>query len=78
EMPEAEFEALQRKLLATEWIDTETTGLVNVHRRLRLAFGEQAGVAFNRRPGGGNQVILTIPARQYPLLQPNPAAKRES
>ncbi|MDQ1908995.1 histidine kinase [Paenibacillus sp. GD4] len=61
EMPTAEYEELKRKLQVTEWIDAETTGLVNVHRRLRLEYGERGGIVFNRAPGGGNQVLLRIP-----------------
>jgi two-component system sensor histidine kinase YesM len=62
EMPLADYEELQSKLKASAgWSNIETTGVINVHRRLRLEFGEVGGVAFNRRPGGGNQVILSIP-----------------
>ncbi|MNJ00419.1 hypothetical protein D3C73_1597370 [compost metagenome] len=61
EMPNAEYEELKRMLQVTEWIDAETTGLVNVHRRLRLEYGERGGIVFNRAPEGGNQVLLRIP-----------------
>ncbi|MBB6730889.1 cache domain-containing sensor histidine kinase [Cohnella zeiphila] len=54
-------EELNRMLQVTGWVDIETTGLVNVHRRMRLEFGDRSGVSFLRRPGGGNQVLLQIP-----------------
>jgi two-component system sensor histidine kinase YesM len=60
-MPDEEYKKLQIKLQATGWLDVETTGLVNVNRRLHLEFDNQGGVSFNRRPGGGNQVVLSIP-----------------
>ncbi|GGD64428.1 sensor histidine kinase [Paenibacillus nasutitermitis] len=60
-MPDVEYEDLQLKLQATGWLDVETTGLVNVHRRLRLEFGNRGGVTFSRKSGGGNQVVISIP-----------------
>jgi two-component system sensor histidine kinase YesM len=62
-MPEVDFEELRRKLEASSgWTaDVETTGIVNVHRRLRLEFGDEGGVEFSRRPGGGNRAVLSIP-----------------
>lgn len=62
EMPEDAYAKLQRKLCGSGWDDVETTGLVNVHRRLVLEYGSEAGVEFLYRPGGGNQVVLSIPA----------------
>ncbi|MDR6552020.1 two-component system sensor histidine kinase YesM [Paenibacillus qinlingensis] len=65
EMQQADYDELQHKLQASSgWSNVETTGVINVHRRLRLEFGEEGGVVFNRRPGGGNQVILCIPLVQ--------------
>ncbi|WP_010278054.1 sensor histidine kinase [Paenibacillus senegalensis] len=62
EMPEIAYARLQRRLGAKGWEDAETTGLVNVHRRLYLEYGSEAGVEFLRRPGGGNRIVLSIPA----------------
>lgn len=55
------YEELNRKLQTTGWVDGETTGLVNVHRRIRLEFGDHGGVTFLRIPEGGNRVLLHIP-----------------
>ena len=41
----------------------ETTGLVNVHRRLQLRFGTGFGLKLEQTPGGGLAVILTMPVR---------------
>lgn len=41
----------------------ETTGLLNVHRRLILHFGEQSGLRVGRSEHGGLAVRLMIPCR---------------
>lgn len=40
--------------------DIEHTGLINVHRRLRLRYGEGSGIRLSRSPLGGLRVDLTI------------------
>ncbi|MGG1550546.1 histidine kinase [Paenibacillus ferrarius] len=40
---------------------TEITGVLNVHRRLRLKFGDLAGVRIEARPGGGLIVSIVLP-----------------
>ena len=42
--------------------DIETTGIVNVHRRLQLKFGPASGLSVQRSELGGLQVALTLPA----------------
>ena len=42
----------------------ETTGLINIHLRLRLRFGEPYGLSFSRSPLGGLQVKMLIPANE--------------
>ncbi|WP_135546449.1 sensor histidine kinase [Paenibacillus cymbidii] len=44
--------------------DRETTGLLNVHRRLQLMFGETCGVSLSRGEWGGMKVELAIAAAQ--------------
>ena len=39
----------------------ETTGLINIHRRLRLRFGPGYGLTFTRSPLGGLRVTMRIP-----------------
>jgi len=43
---------------------TEITGLVNVHRRLRIKYGEQSGLQLAQGKLGGLQVIITIPLEE--------------
>lgn len=42
----------------------ETTGLINIHRRLRLRFGAPYGLSFNRGESGGLLVKMLIPASE--------------
>ena len=39
----------------------ETTGMINIHRRLRLRFGEPYGLAFSVSPLGGLRVEMRLP-----------------
>ncbi|MFC3800659.1 sensor histidine kinase [Cohnella sp. GCM10012308] len=53
------------------WLDgtespDESTGMYNVHRRLNLRFGADAGVAIYRREGGGLRVAVRIPIDREP------------
>ncbi|MBB6673800.1 sensor histidine kinase [Cohnella nanjingensis] len=41
--------------------EAESTGLINVHRRIRIKFGAQYGLAFSRGTDGGLKAQLTIP-----------------
>lgn len=61
-MPEARVEALTR-LLADDDKAAETTGLINIHRRLRLAFPSRAGLELARGEMGGLLVTITLPYR---------------
>lgn len=57
-MTEEKLEQLRRTF--TYEHDMEVTGLLNVHRRLRLKYGDLAGLAFERA-ASGLTVSLTIP-----------------
>jgi two-component system sensor histidine kinase YesM len=37
-------------------------GLSNVHKRIKLHFGEEYGITIHSRPGAGTKVIIVIPA----------------
>lgn len=53
------LESIQRKLdCSTD--DSQTSGLINVHRRLKLYFAENGGVEFAASELGGLKVILKI------------------
>ena len=64
-MTRSELEALRSALLRDETPDTleKGIGLVNVHQRIRLFYGEPYGVSISSTPGVGTQVEITIPAR---------------
>ena len=51
------------RLLQMKEDNIETTGLVNVHRRLQLRFGTGFGLKLEQTPGGGLTVDLTMPVR---------------
>ncbi|MCD9024226.1 sensor histidine kinase [Cohnella silvisoli] len=44
--------------------EVESTGLINVHRRIRIKFGAQYGLAFSRGMEGGLRVELLIPIKK--------------
>lgn len=51
---------LNKRLLASER-DMETTGMMNVHRRLRIKYGEAGGLYLSPSALGGLKVQITIP-----------------
>ena len=51
------------RLLQMKEDSIETTGLVNVHRRLQLRFGTGFGLKLEKTQGGGLTVDLTMPVR---------------
>ncbi|WP_409342530.1 sensor histidine kinase [Paenibacillus sp. MBLB4367] len=53
------LEKLQR-LLETDDSTIETTGLLNIHRRLRLKYGESSGIGVRRSRLGGLEVRMAI------------------
>jgi Predicted signal transduction protein with a C-terminal ATPase domain len=42
-------------------VSTEGLGVLNVHNRLRLAYGEEGGLTFDSEAGGGTRIFLHIP-----------------
>ncbi|MBP1990751.1 sensor histidine kinase [Paenibacillus eucommiae] len=57
-----DIQALKRQLEQTDGIN-ETTGMLNVHRRLLLKFGKPYGLTLYRAAIGGLGVHITIPLR---------------
>ncbi|MCD9024105.1 sensor histidine kinase [Cohnella silvisoli] len=58
-LTDEELESLDRKLKQS-WEEEESTGMINVHRRLRLLCGEDSGVSVSRGKWGGLKVTLSI------------------
>ena len=52
------------KRLALSSLEAETTGMINVSRRLRLKFGDAAGLAIDRGPLGGMRATVRVPLRR--------------
>ena len=42
----------------------DSIGILNIHKRMRLLFGEQYGVKIESTPGKGTRVILTVPRKK--------------
>ncbi|QHW30796.1 sensor histidine kinase [Paenibacillus rhizovicinus] len=59
QLTDAQLETLSGKLRQT-WAEDESTGMINVHRRLRLLCGEESGITVSRGEGGGLKVSLNI------------------
>ncbi|WP_221469037.1 sensor histidine kinase [Cohnella nanjingensis] len=62
-MPGDERANLQQKLSAEE-VTGESTGLINVHRRLKIKFGNKGGIEVQTGPGGGFVVSVHIPCEE--------------
>ncbi|PYI57219.1 sensor histidine kinase [Paenibacillus flagellatus] len=56
---DAELERLNARLLASDR-EMETTGMINVHRRLRIKYGEAGGIGLTPGGLGGLKVIIAI------------------
>ena len=59
ELSEERLMELKAKLEAEE-LEMECTGLINIHRRIRLSFGSASGVFLSRGELGGLKVILHL------------------
>ena len=55
-----EIAALQRKLDTAEDGQFEVTALINIHRRLKLHYGEDCGLCIQRLPDGMTRTTLTL------------------
>ncbi|MCD9020404.1 sensor histidine kinase [Cohnella silvisoli] len=58
---EATIQSLQRRLNDNN-VSQETTGLINVHRRLVFRFGPNYGITLSRGNSGGFKVTFRLPA----------------
>jgi two-component system sensor histidine kinase YesM len=45
-------------------------GLMNVHRRIQMVFGEQYGLSIESEWGGGSRITLDMPETTRPALRP--------
>lgn len=49
-----------RSRLSSKQVNAEVSGIMNVHRRLQLKFGEQSGITLSTGLQGGLQVVMNI------------------
>ncbi len=59
DITDSELEDLQHLLVNNEQ-EIETTGTLNIHRRIRLVFGDESGLAISRSVIGGLKAVLKI------------------
>lgn len=60
-----ELEAIQQSLIEKDNIDeVETTGIINIHRRLQFKFGNESGLIFSRSELGGLRVVIRIVSKR--------------
>jgi two-component system sensor histidine kinase YesM len=52
------------KKLASNKVNAEVSGIINVHRRLQLKFGDESGISLSPRLGGGLKVTMKIQLRK--------------
>ncbi|OMD37082.1 sensor histidine kinase [Paenibacillus odorifer] len=57
---DAEIEQLQKRLRQSTIRMEETTGIINVHRRIQLRYGEEYGITVSRSALGGLQVRINL------------------
>lgn len=57
---DAEIEQLQKRLRQSTIRMEETTGIINVHRRIQLRYGEEYGITVSRSALGGLQVKINL------------------
>ncbi|MBB6731335.1 sensor histidine kinase [Cohnella zeiphila] len=50
----------QLEIAPSQWSDRETTGLLNVHHRLRIRFGSEYGLWLERSELGGLKVVMKL------------------
>ncbi|MBM7569192.1 two-component system sensor histidine kinase YesM [Paenibacillus sacheonensis] len=60
-LSEEKIKALEKKLEDSSFGGLESTGMINVHRRIRLRFGEKWGVRLEKSVLGGLKVSLYLP-----------------
>ncbi|GIP19359.1 sensor histidine kinase YesM [Paenibacillus montaniterrae] len=62
ELDDGKIESLNRMLIRSDVL--ETTGILNIHQRIRLMFGEPSGLHFERNEWNGLKAVITIQNRE--------------
>lgn len=64
QLDDKQLDELSQKLAAADKQTVESTGIINVHRRLRLKFGEQSGLHLSRSQYGGLKIQILIDKKE--------------
>lgn len=68
-IPESKLQDLQRQIIASQGIDMrEHIGVLNVHQRLRMQYGEKYGLEINSKQGVYTEVCIIIPNQVGKLI----------
>lgn len=69
-IPEAKLGRLRRRLEENRLMDEDEgrnarrrggIGIVNVHRRIQMVYGEDYGIKIRSQPGSGTKIVMTMP-----------------
>ena len=63
-MTESEVHTLQSSLLNTDATE-RSIGLINVHQRIQLFYGDEYGIKISSELGHGSQIEITLPLRNF-------------
>lgn len=68
ELSDAQLETMQEQIsqVTSGSLSVETTGLLNIARRLQLYFSIEHALTITRSPLGGLKITLTLPRKQMP------------
>ncbi|MNI87796.1 hypothetical protein D3C73_1450230 [compost metagenome] len=64
QLDDQQLETLIMKLSHTGQQTEESTGIINVHRRLRLRFGDESGLFLSRSALGGLNIQIVIERKE--------------
>ena len=60
ELDESKLHSLRMRLLSAEE-SAESTGLINVHRRIQIKYGQESGLSLSKGESGGLRAELRLP-----------------
>ena len=60
-IPPEKLLILEEKLKISDTSSGKSIGLTNVHKRIRLYYGEEYGMSIKSRQGAGTTIRLTLP-----------------
>lgn len=63
-MTETELHALQSSLINAD-LTEKSIGLINVHQRIRLFYGDEYGIRISSKLGKGSQIEIILPLRSF-------------